>query len=84
MDLLIWNPHYEPPRPVSVPPPLERGDVPLPVVPAATATMPCRLREASGREFDAEACQVSDDMVRWRSGDGRWRRATLDLVAPVR
>jgi hypothetical protein len=87
--LLIRNPDYEPARMN----PIVR-EVPEGLLPArqpdagataagAGSSKPCRLREANGREFDAAECQVSDDMVRWRSGSGRWFRATLDLVAPL-
>jgi hypothetical protein len=84
---LVWNPHWEAQKPVAPVRAYETEDaatIPAPTAAAEAPGEPCQLREASGREFDALECRFAGDVVRWKSADGRWHRATTDLVDVVR
>lgn len=80
---LVWNPHWEAQKPVAPVRAYETVDaaaIPSPAAAPEPPGEPCQLREASGREFDALECRFTGDVVRWKGADGRWRRATTDLV----
>lgn len=82
--LLIKNPDYQEPRMSPSVRDYPEGALPAAPPRAPLPATPCRLRESTGAEFESADCQVSGDMVRWLTADGRWRRASLDLVWPLR